>query len=988
MDEVSTQIPLDLPTACENAICGETGGSLGAAAYGTTRRRLLLMTAAAATLDALPGRTVSGKLLAASAPGIVDRVALGDSHNWPVRQVSGGTPIIRFNWKVGQRVIPMRGAGIVQGGAPLVFRLNNHGHARDLTLVLREFRPESDGHVAYLVEVNGRAIAFRNRKFHGAGPTTAFIDIPNAMNGVSELYVRLSNQCDVPIHFVEASVYSDVEAFARREGLVQPMYLAPTIENLNPDIFAKIRNLFPKRPDMTLGYCVPTLPVAIWPSANQLGFLKQAIALSHRFDMPLEIQAVTWWGGTPSGFDGLGGRWHDPTYQQVTYWPAKREYGLSVPNMWSNTPWLTVRNERLNNYKFGAFWQFGAMLRQLSEADAKRIFSVVLDNEVTYWVAGNPGTPAGLEADFNPSMVAAAKAVGVDLNPERGESRAAKHFLRQSLLHYNSRMNEGIRKGLGPSPLADRVYTHTFISYVAGLFHDFMDAAKVGVLKYGQFGGEWADIFQDMALLEEFREIGVPAGVNRECGGSDAENVTRDVHAAYAGGCSYLTLFNASLPQLSRITPSLANGWGEFRPGLWRPAIFRRDFRDSSRDHKANAAMVQTGPGLVLQGWPQGGKHLFSTRLNMTTRLLMGFDSRTLAGKGVFGMVILSYTARAFVFRQNSSASRLTVYAGASRSSLQEVDQMTNNGIVTRAVDLSKIVENSATLWVAFDFHPAGLPDWVSLFGVALEQEWPAGLEKLVASNRSYGGDRLRAEAGLVGWRADAHWSLTLVNSIPRDHLSDQDRRQLALAKQLFTSGSYRKANDLARVIWRRHVAPAEPLPAQWLRQPANRTITGECSGVQGGKLNYDPYDGIAVLPVTVSPQAHITIEENGRSEVSIPLAKLIPGDDLTITLQNSMATRVVARRGVATANIVHLTPITPYALPLVALEGQPPRPLGEPAVVQDATGKVWRDNSWFKVGALPFRIGERVLARWNPKTNRLVELRAGRNWHSTCKRG
>ena len=938
------------------------------------------MTAAAAALDALPERTVAGKPLAAAAPGIVDRVALGNSHNWPDYQVTGGTPIIHFNWKMGQRVIPMRGPGIVQGGEPLAFRLNNHGHAKNLTLVLREFRTESDGHVAYLVEVNGRAIAFRNRKFHGSGPTTAFIDIPNVMDGAPELYVRLSNKCDAPIHFVGASVYSEVEAFARREGLVQPMYLAPTIENLNPDIFAKIRNLFPKRPDMTLGYCVPTLPVAIWPSAGQLGFLKQAIALSHRFDMPLEIQAITWWGGTPSGFDGLGGRWHDPTYQQVTYWPAKREYGLSVPNMWGNTPWLTVGNERLNNYKFGAFWQFGAMLQQLSEADANRIFSVVLDNEVTYWVAGNPGTPAGLEADFNPSMVAAAKAVGVELNPERGESHAAKHFLRQCLLYYNSKMNEGIRKGLGPSSLADRVYTHTFISYVGGLFPDFMDAAKVGVLKYGRFGGEWADIFQDTALLEEFREIGVPAGVNRECGSSSGEDITRDVHASYAGGCRYLTLFNASLPKLSRITPSLANGWGEFRPQLWRQAIFQRNFLDPSRDHKVNAARVQSRAGLVLQGWPEGGNHLFSTRLNTTTRLLMDFESPTLTGKGTFGRVLLSYTARAFVFLHTSTASRLTVYAGTNRNNLREVDQMVNSGIVTRVVDLSKIVANSATLCVAFDFHPSGDPDWVSLFGVALEQKWPGNLEGLVASNRSYGGDRLRAEACLVGWRADAHWSLTLVNFIPRHHLSDQDRRQLALAKQLFASESYRKANDLAQVIWRRHVAAAEPPPAQWLPQPANRTVAGECSGIQGGQFGYHPYDGIAVPPVTVSPQAHVTLEENGQPEVSIPLAKLAPGDDLTIIIQSSMATRVMARRGVATASIVRLTPITPYALPLVTLAGQPPRPLGEPAVVQDASGKVWSDNSWFKVGALPFRIGERVLARWNPRTNRIVELRAGRN--------
>ncbi len=943
------------------------------------RRSFLLAASAAAVLQGMAGCSAVEKTPAVSEPGIVDRVDLGDFRHWTARRITGGTAIHHFNWKAGERVIPMRGPGIVQGGTPLAFSLHNRGQAKDMTMVLQEFRTANDGHVAYLVEINGRTIAFRNRKFHGGGPTTAFIDIPNAMDGASKLHVRLINKCDVPIHFAQATVYSNIEAFAASEELVQPMFLAPTIENLDPQIFAKIRSLFPKRQDLTLGYCVPILPVAIWPPANQIGFLHQAIALSHRFDMPLEIQAITWWAGTPGGFDGIGGRWHDPTYQQVTYWPKMREYGLSVPNMWANTPWLTVRNERLNNYKSGAFWQFGAMLQRLSKADADRIFSLVLDNEVTYWCAGDPAEPSGVEGDFNPCMVAAAKAVGVDLNPEHGESHAARHFLQQSLLYYNSQMNAAIRRGLGPSPIVDRVYTHTFINKVGGLFENLMDAAMVGVLKYGRFGGEWSDIFRDMALLEQFREIGIPAGVNRECGASGAENITRDVHAAYASGCSHLTLFNVSVPHLSRIIPSLANGWGEFRPQLWRPALFRRDFRNAIHDHNVNVVFSESGPGLVLQGWPEGGKHLFSTRLNTTTRLLLCFESRQLMNQDTFGKIFLSYTGRAFVFGQNSTASRLTVYAGTSRGKLRKVDQMVNsgNGIVTRQVDLSTVAGNSDKLWVAFDFHPSGLPGWVCLFSVALEQKWPGNLEDLCASNRSYGGDRLRAEASLVGWRADAHWSLTLVNSIPRNHVSDEDRRQLALSKQLFSSGSYRKANDLAQVIWRRHVVPANPPPAQWLPQPTNGTAMGECRGVDGGKLNYDRYDGIPVLPLTVSPQAHINITENGQPEVSIPLANLLSGDDLTITIENSVATRILARRGLATARIVHLTPITPYQLPLITLEHQPPRPLGEPAVVQDATGKVWHNNSWFKVGALPFRIGESVFTRWNPKINRLVEVRA-----------
>ncbi|GEM_PF-1398003 len=946
-----------------------------------SRRRFLLATAVAAVLQGTAGCSEKENTPAMLVPGIVDRIDLGDHRNWPSCHITGGTPINDYRWKMGERVIPMRGPGIAMDGVGLAFRLNTRGITKALTLVLREFRPQSDGRVAYVVEVNGRAIAFRNRQFYGAGPTTAFIDIPDKLANPTELYITLINKCEEPIHFSEVILYSEIGVFAKSRELVQPMILAPTMENLDVETFTSIRNLFPKLADLTLGYCVPTLAVADWLPARQLAYLKQAIAMSKRFDMPLEIQAITWWGGTPGGFDGVGGRWHDPVYQQVTYWPKERLYGLSVPNIWSNTPWLTVRNERLNAFKSGAFWQFGAMLQQLPQADANRIFSVVLDNEVTYWVAGNPRTPAGLEADFNPSMVAAAKAVGVNLDPDQGESHAAKRFLRQSLLYYNSRMNMAIRKGLGRSQLVDRVYTHTFINLVAGLFENFMDAAKVGVLKYGRFGGEWADIFRDMALLEQFREIGLPAGVNRECGGSPASSVVSDVHAAYASGCSYLTLFNASESQLEHVAPSLKSGWGAFRPQIWRPAIFRLDFRNTSRNHHAHAVSFRTGPGLVLKDWPQGGKHLFSTRLNTSTRLLMCFESRNLTGKDTFGKILLSYTARAFVFRQNSTSSHLTVYAGTSRGNLRKVDQMSNSGIATRQLDLGDMAENSGKMWVAFDFHPSGWPDWVSLFGVALEQEWPGNLEALVASNRSYSGDRLRAEASIVGWRADAAWSLTLVESIHPNAISEEERRQLDMAKRLFTSGSFRTCYNLARIILHRHTDSAIPPSQEWLPKPENRTQTGECRGVSAEQLYLDPYDlGVTGVAIPVGLRAPITIEENGQSEGDASLADILPGDDLTLIIQDSSATHILARRGTATASIVHLTPITPYTLPLVTLEGQPSRPLGEPAYVRDPVGKVWPDQSWFKVGPLPFNTGDKVFARWNPRTNRLVELDAARH--------
>jgi hypothetical protein len=96
------------------------------------------------------------------------------------------------------------------------------------------------------------------------------------------------------------------------------------------------------------------------------------------------------------------------------------QFGLSIPNQWSSVPWLTTRHARLNSFKAGCFRTFGQLVRAEKTAFEARhgaqsgkafpIQTIVLDNEITYWGAGNPGMSSTLQADFNPAIVAAALA--------------------------------------------------------------------------------------------------------------------------------------------------------------------------------------------------------------------------------------------------------------------------------------------------------------------------------------------------------------------------------------------------------------------------------------------------------------------------------------------------------------------------------------------------------------------------------------------------
>ena len=911
--------------------------------------------------------------------GIVDCVRFQGAGEHLATAALPSAGLVHFQWTAGEREMTLSGVPVSRGGTPLTFHLHNHGCRKLLTLVLREFRARPTAGIAYLIEVNSHPIAFRNGAYHGPGPTTAFVDIPGWATGRNgPLEIKLTNLADDEICFAEAVLYCDLEAHAAREGLVTPLCVLPTVSSrVTMGELRQLRELFPARDGLRPGFAIATFPVAIWDPVTQAKTLDELIHLAKTLRLALQVQAITWWAGTPSGFDGKGGRWIDTPYQQVTYQPSRDLYGLSVPNVWSNTPWLTVGNQRLNAFKASAFENFGALLRKawLRHGGDLPALTVVLDNEVTYWVAGDPGMPPDLEGDFNPAMVERAKAEGVDLSPgnSRGEgqlSERAKIFLRRSLLDYNRRMHTALRRGLGDCPLSETVYTHTFINPVAGLFDGLFQSVEVGVLRHGRVGLEWAHLTSRMALLEQFRELGVPADINRECGSSPAENVVRDVHAAYAGGCSSLTLFNVSNDKLAQIAPSLRNGWGHFRPKLWRPTVFSEDFQDRKRlDH-----VLVAFEHLAFQDWPGNAKAMYTPKVNTMGRALLRFKSRQILGRASFGRLVLRYTARALVFRQLNPNGYLEIRAGTTPGDLRPINRLYNSGIASHHVDLTTIAAKAPEIYIEFVFHTVGLPGWVALFNLALEKPWPEKVERLFASNRSYGGRRLRAEASLVGWRADAAWSLELAAALPPGALSAGDKAQLAGAWRKFAEGSYRRANEMARTVIRRH-APTAQEPAEWQPPPLDRRQTGGFCWAGTGSLTLEPYRlGIGPLTIPAKHGLEVRLQENGRWRPKANLVDLRSGDDVVVTVRKGVAIRVTARCGTASARIVALTPITPFEMPTITLENQPARIIDMQATLRSAGGRFWGDRSWFKVGPLPFDRGQMVQARWNPTTNRIIE--------------
>ena len=140
-------------------------------------------------------------------------------------------------------------------------------------------------------------------------------------------------------------------------------------------------------------------------------------------DLPLIFNFNSWWDCTPCGRDGEGGYLNDIPYQQITYNPLTGKKTLSVPNIWRNTPWLTMNHPRLNALRAQRLRQTMACFakvraRFFARYGAEPQVKIFIDNEPTYWSQFAYCTSPDSGGDFNERCIADAARDSVDLEPK------------------------------------------------------------------------------------------------------------------------------------------------------------------------------------------------------------------------------------------------------------------------------------------------------------------------------------------------------------------------------------------------------------------------------------------------------------------------------------------------------------------------------------------------------------------------------------------
>lgn len=324
-------------------------------------------------------------------------------------------------------------------------------------------------------------------------------------------------------------------------------------------------------------------------------YIGQLATLAQRAHFPLRVRFETDWGGVPKGVpDGLGGTFSDPTYQQIIYSPQNQviipslqkllglsynvHYGLSVPNVWGNTPWMTFNNRHLNEFRADRLkaalkaWQ--SQCDRLALAGDGSLFphSLSSGDETIYWADGvddhgytafNHGIPrTHLEADFNPATVAAAAKDGVTLDPKNGLDGHERWWLHQNLARQQQRLVNDMINSLEPDPIIiggeshrtsrakltfDNIYTEPYAMplYPLKEVTEWHPGLELGSVENACSGGEYWNGAEMLPWLLKEREFGRTALPNLECTGAKSEDeLLGCLQAAYATGCRYVTLFN------------------------------------------------------------------------------------------------------------------------------------------------------------------------------------------------------------------------------------------------------------------------------------------------------------------------------------------------------------------------------------------------------------------------------------------------------------
>ena len=566
---------------------------------------------------AVPPATVATRSVSPGASGVTDHVRLGDPQSERAHRVraSGASAAARGSVEAGQ-LTESYTARSVRAGGRFTVRLDV-SRKEALTLQFKEVRPDDawGRTFGFRVLLDGTPFYVRDPRTSdpGGGPySSVFLDTADqAVIGDGEVVVTVEGTSAEPAYVGEVWAYADLPAMVRTQDLRVPdrMVFVLGQDHRGEAHFRSrldyVRAAIHESPDVgrgmaVLDYFANRTPAQL--AANYQLWLR----LSREYGLPFGIESTSDWEGTPGSVpDGKGGTFGDVKYHQVLWSPQDQtgpdkdvykgqrlddllgeayepRYGLSVPNIWGSTPWLTWRDPDLNAFYERKADDSLALVRPLlwelqrtGEAGRMLDFSTTLES--TYWskrdgkgVADQAYTEYNngverrdLYADYNPSTVAAAKVDGVLLDPTDGLSEPEKRWLYKNQSYPQQLFADIFYAGLPrerievlptgvrtpTEGLRHNVHAEVYSRMQEPYWDDVHPSTAQGIVHRARPGSEYIELDDytkgGFYHLQKSREFGRIANPNLENSVSGyAPDKTMLLRQSYVNGSRYTSIYN------------------------------------------------------------------------------------------------------------------------------------------------------------------------------------------------------------------------------------------------------------------------------------------------------------------------------------------------------------------------------------------------------------------------------------------------------------
>lgn len=410
--------------------------------------------------------------------------------------------------------------------------------------------------LSYEVRLNGELIGLRDMPTEGVGRRSQFIRVsPSSYNLGKQADVTVKNMASTPLLLEGIVCLPNYLKLLEAQPSTDDFTLAFLLNSAragHPDL-ARLQTLKPVQ-----GVQVALSSEIPYALSNR-DYINQRISgfrdACNELGWPAVPILISWWAGTPSEIR------ENLEFQQICYsetddfdegqplrdllgdkWDIR--YGLTIPNIWSNTPWQTMNNPELNELRRS---RLADAMPTVLQALGEKAVAYITENEPMYWAGAFPDQSypvkrENLLADFNPHTVEAAAHDGITLDPTDGLSMQERWWLFHNLRLYLEQTSKWIRDNGAGAP----VYTHALLEDHFPMKNSRLARPALELALASDFpaGVEmlWDTSWDKLLRLRELKQW---ACVNREEGdGRPVSHHTAMALAVYAAGGDMLNSYN------------------------------------------------------------------------------------------------------------------------------------------------------------------------------------------------------------------------------------------------------------------------------------------------------------------------------------------------------------------------------------------------------------------------------------------------------------